>query len=322
MGNSSIIWSPIFSNLSRNLENGEGLTAIIAPFMKVDALSKLLELPGAREVAVITRWHPEEILSGVSDLAIYPLLKARGIPLYIHDSIHLKLLIFDSDRAFCSSANATSMGLGLRNHGNLEAGALVQLQLEDFLALQWLRNASRLVTDEVYDAYKACIAKAEQTEVTLPDLALPEETEQMFLLSMLPATESPERLWELYSAPESVMPSKEDQHRLVHDLCAYGLPMGLSRDDLDRRLGAGFRTNPFIKEIVALIKQEGSIRFGGVNDFIHRTCRDVPLPYRWEIKSTTSHLYNWLAHYYTEITWDRPNYSQVAYWRPNSQGSK
>jgi hypothetical protein len=315
---SSIIWSPILSNLSQNLGNGESLTTIIAPFMKADALSKILELPRTKELAVIARWHPEEILRGVSDLEIYPLLKKRGIPLYIHDSIHLKLFLFDSDRAFCSSANVTSMGLGLRHPGNLEAGALVPLQLEDFLALKGLRDASRLVTDEIYEAYKACIAEAEQTEVTLPDLTLPEETEQKFLLSMLPATESPEKLWELYSGIESVMLSKEDRHRLVHDLCAYNLPMGLSRDELDQRLGEGFRINPFIQEVVALIKQEGSIRFGGINDFIHRTCRDVPLPYRWEIKSTTSYLYNWLAHFYAEISWDRPSYSQVAYWRPDS----
>lgn len=263
---------------------------------------------------MITRWRPEEILKGVSDLEIYPLLKARGIPLYIHDTIHLKLLLFDSDRAFCSSANVTSMGLGLRPHGNQEAGALVSLQMKDFLALKDLRDAGRMVTDEIYEAYKACIEEVEQTEIVLPDLILPEETEQKFLLSMLPATESPQKLWELYSGLESGMLNKEDRHRLVHDLCAYNLPMGLSRDELDLRLGEGFRTNPFIQEVVALIEQEGSIRFGGVNDFIHRTCRDVPLPYRWEIKSTTAYLYNWLAYYYTEITWDRPNHSQVAYW--------
>ena len=315
MSSSSIIWSPILATLSQSLDNGEGLSAVIAPFIKIDALSKILELPVSDELTVITRWRPEEILKGVSDLEIYPLLKTRGIPLYIHNSIHLKLFLFDSDRAFCSSANVTSMGLGLGQHGNLEAGALVPLQMEDFLALKDLRDAGRLVTDEIYEAYKACIAEAEEIEVTLPTLTLPDEAEQKFLLSMLPATESPEKLWELYSGLESVMLSKEDRHRLVHDLCAYNLPMGLSRGDLDTHLGEGFRSNPFIQEVVALIKQEGSIRFGGVNDFIHRTCRDVPLPYRWEIKSTTAYLYNWLAYYYTEITWGRPNHSQVAYWR-------
>jgi hypothetical protein len=314
MSNSSITWSPILPNLSQSLEKDESLSIIIAPFIKAVALENLLELPNTDELVVIARWRPEDILRGVSDLEIYPLLKKRGIPLYIHDSIHLKLFLFDSDRAFCSSANVTSMGLGLRDPGNLEAGALVPLQFEDFLPLKRIRDASRLVTDEIYEAYKAYIAEAEQTEVTLPDLALPEEAEQRFLLSMLPATESPAKLWEHYFGLESSILSKEDRHRLVHDLCEYDQPMGLSRGELDVRLGKGFRSNPFIQEIVALIKQEGSIRFGGVNDFIHRTCRDVPLPYRWEVKSTTANLYNWLACYYSEITWDRPQHSQVIYW--------
>lgn len=46
----------------------------------------------------------------------------------------------------------------------------------------------------------------------------------------------------------------------------------------------------------------------------HLLKEDVPLPYRWEIKDNTRIFYNWLAHFFDEITWDRPNYSQVIYW--------
>lgn len=314
MGNSAIIWSPILANLSEYLDDGERLTTIIAPFIKVDALCKILDLPKSEELSVIARWRPDEILRGVSDLAVYPLLKEMRIPLYIHDSIHLKLFLFDSDRAFCSSANVTSMGLGFRDPGNEEAGALATLKFEDFLHLKRLRDDSRLVTDEVYEAYLKCIDGIDLDPPNLPEVDLPNISDQKFLLSMLPATKSPEKLWDLYSTLGSAPLGNDERHRVVHDLCTYKLPTGLSRNELDQRLGKGFRDNPFIREIVQLIKLKGSIRFGGVNDFIHRTCRDVPLPYRWEIKSTTAHLYNWLAYYYTEITWDRPSYSQVAYW--------
>jgi hypothetical protein len=320
MINSEIIWSPILSNLSKYLENGEGLTSIIAPFIKADALCQILDLPISEELSVIARWRPDEILRGVSDLAVYPILKERGFPLYINDTIHLKLLLFDSDRVFCSSANISSMGLGLRDPGNLEAGALATLKFDDFLHLKRLRDESRLVTDEVYEAYVKCIEGIELDLPKIPEVDLPNISDQKFLLSMLPATESPEKLWDLYSTLGIVPLGNDERHRVVHDLCTYKLPTGLSRNELDQRLGKGFRDNPFIREIVDLIKLKGSIRFGGVNDFIHRTCRDVPLPYRWEIKSTTAHLYNWLAYYYTEITWDRPSYSQVAYW--NSEKSK
>jgi hypothetical protein len=314
MNDTAIIWTPILTNLSRYLEADERLSAVIAPFMKVTALEHLLELPNDDEIYVITRWLPEEIIRGVSDIGIYPLLKKRGIPLYIHSAIHLKIFLFDSDRAFCSSANITSMGLGLRDPGNLEAGALATLKFDDFLHLKLLRDESRLVTDEIYETYLKCVEGIELDLPKIPEVDLPNISDQKFLLSMLPATESPEKLWDLYSTLGIAPLGNDERHRVVHDLCTYKLPTGLSRNVLDQRLGKGFRDNPFIREIVELIKQKGSIRFGGVNDFIHRTCRDVPLPYRWEIKSTTAHLYNWLAYYYTEITWDRPNYSQVIYW--------
>jgi hypothetical protein len=314
MSNRGIIWTPILTNLSRNLEADERLSAVIVPFMKVTALENLLELPNADEIFVITRWLPEEIIRGVSDIGIYPLLKKRGIPLYIHNAIHLKIFLFDSDRAFCSSANVTSMGLGLKDQGNLEAGSFATLQIDDFLQLKRLRDDSLLVTDDVYEAYRNQLDGIELETFTIPEVHLPSMTDKRFLLSMLPATESPDILWQYYSTLGTTPLDKDAQHRVVHDLCNYKLPTGLTQIELDQRLGEGFRNNPFILEIVELIKQKGSIRFGEVNDFIHKTCRDVPLPYRWEIKSTTAHLYNWLAYYYTEITWDRPNYSQVVYW--------
>jgi hypothetical protein len=314
MNNAAIIWTPILTNLSRNLEEDERLCAAIAPFMKVTALEHLLKLPNADEIFVITRWLPEEIIRGVSDIDIYPLLKKRGIPLYIHNAIHLKIFLFDSDRAFCSSANVTSMGLGLKDQGNFEAGALVTLQFDDYLELKRLRDDSLLVTDDIYEAYRNQLDGIQLPTSTIPKVHLPSIADKRFLLSMLPATESPDILWQYYSTLGTTQLNKDAQHRVVHDLCNYKIPTGLTQNELGQRLREGFRNNPFILEIVGLIKQKGSIRFGEVNDFIHRTCRDVPLPYRWEIKSTTANLYNWLAYYYTEITWDRPNYSQVAYW--------
>jgi hypothetical protein len=313
-----MIWSPIHFNLTKALRSNEALSAIISPFIKVDALERLLELPYTDDLAVIARWQPEEILRGVSDLEIYPLLKGRSIPLYIHGSIHLKLLLFDSDRVFCSSANITSNGLGLRGPANTEAGTLVSMLFDDFISLKRIRDNSLLVTDEIYEAYRHCVDNAVLRESTIPDLDLPKTPDQRYLLSMLPASENPQTLLSHYLAPEDSSHNKDHRHRIIHDLCTYNLPAGLPAEAVNEQLRDGFRKNPFIQEIVERIKDEGSLRFGAVNNFIHSTCRDVPLPYRWEIKSTTANLYNWLACYYSEITWDRPQHSQVIYWNDSS----
>jgi hypothetical protein len=103
--------------------------------------------------------------------------------------------------------------------------------------------------------------------------------------------------------------------RAAHDLAVFGIPSGLPRSEFDKQLGAKFCQTPFVTDFVELLKSERSLRFGAVNDWIHKKCEDVPLPYRWEIKDNTRFFYDWLTHYLPDITWDRPNYSQVIYWK-------
>ena len=52
---------------------------LVAPFIKIAALSKLLQsLPNELiSVRCVTRWHPEEILAGVSDLEVFDLFEGR-----------------------------------------------------------------------------------------------------------------------------------------------------------------------------------------------------------------------------------------------------
>jgi hypothetical protein len=77
----------------------------------------------------------------------------------------------------------------------------------------------------------------------------------------------------------------------------------------------GFLSNVFVKKIIDHIKQAGSLRFGEVTTWIHTNCRDVPVPYRWEVKQATHVLYNWLAYYVPEISWSVPGQrSQVIVW--------
>ena len=81
------------------------------------------------------------------------------------------------------------------------------------------------------------------------------------------------------------------------------------------RLGSAFLSTPFVVELVQLLKEEGSLSFGQVNDWIHSKCDDVPLPYRWDLKKNTHILYDWLSTFASEISWDRPRHSQILRWK-------
>jgi hypothetical protein len=67
-----------------------------------------------------------------------------------------------------------------------------------------------------------------------------------------------------------------------------------------------------------LIKKEKNARFGLVNEWLQQNCSDKPTPYRWELKATTRCLYDWLAYFFPEISWDRPSYSMILRWSPQS----
>ena len=73
---------------------------------------------------------------------------------------------------------------------------------------------------------------------------------------------------------------------------------------------------------MCLIKNERSARFGQVNEWITELCSDKPTPYRWELKSSTNKLYDWLDYFFDEISWDVPGrHSQVIYWDESNKNS-
>ena len=286
----------------------------IVPFVTVEALERLLaEGRASSELRVVARWRPEDIRSGVSDLAIYPALANRGIPFYVNSDIHLKLYVFESNTAFCGSANLTARGLGYTHAANLEAGVYVDLHRSDWTRLYNLIAGSRQVDDEIFQRYEdyAGDVRAPTKAVPLPDLLGPPK---VFTISSLPAVESPERLAELYFSP-GAGESAEEIRRAAHDLAVFNIPEGLDPDNFNERLALGFKGSPFVSAFVNLLKEIGSLRFGAVADWLHQHCEDVPLPYRWEIKANTRILYDWLEYFFMEIRWHRPRHSQVIYWQ-------
>ncbi len=311
-----LIWGPVCQPLQEYLLSGDRLLLLISPFISLDALRRFLQnTQGHNEIKVVTRWRPEDLVSGVSDIAIYPYLKERRIPLYINHDIHLKLYIFSSNNAFSTSGNLTLRGFGYSEQSNIEVGGFVQLTQADWSRIYALIKISKQVDEDMYQRCKRYIEscpKVVKSATPPPDLY---GTPKSYTLSTLPAMETPIKLAEYYIDPNRPGYSAEEIRRATHDIVIFAIPPGLSNAELDNQLSDSFRRTPFVIEFVELLKTEKSLRFGAVNDWIYRMCEDVPLPYRWDIKENTRIFYNWLERYFTEIVWDRPNHSQVIYWR-------
>jgi len=310
-----LIWQPVHAAIDERGASGDRLFWVVAPFVKLEALARLFETAKPAEgLKLVCRWLPSDLVSGTSDLEVFDYLSSRGCQLYVNGQVHMKLYVFESNRAMITSGNLTLRGLGYVESPNIEIGQWVDLSAPDWLKLHGVVRESRLITPEIYARFEAYVKASPPPSAapTAPDLLGPA---RKYTLASLPATDSPEALAEFYFNRTGFQSMPEIARRGFQDLATYGISDSIeSREAFDRALGDAFRKSPFVVDFVAHLRERGDLHFGAVNTWIHDKCEDVPLPYRWEIKPTTHAFYNWLARFVPGISWDRPNYSQVIYW--------
>ena len=311
-----LIWSPIHEYLEGQIKNNKSIRLLISPFITQGALKSLVEAcKDVSQLKIITRWTGADILSGVADLDIYNYLHSKRIPLYLHNSIHLKLFVFDSASAFHTSGNITHKGLGLSHDSNIEIGCLVSLSVHDWKQIFNILNQSFSVDDATYERARAYLLKNKKDIIGVPPLNLNPVQDKDFSTLSLPASASPDYLYRFYELrQEDHATSDELTPAYIHDMLLYDMPEGLGRDEFFVILNANFKRHPFISSIVSMIKEFRTARFGQVNAWLQRECSDRPTPYRWELKTNTRILYTWLEYFYSQITWDRPNYSMIIRW--------
>ena len=294
----------------RNVLDDQTTQIFISPFIQRHALETLLAQSRNTNLKIITRWNPQDICSGVSDIDIYPYLCEQHLPLYIHPDIHLKLLITET-AAFLMSSNITNRGLGLSNKSNVEVGCFVTLAHPDWINIYKLLDESVRVTDTIYEMaiqYRDANSVAPRS---LPELKLEDEIRGFSILD-LPATESPTTLREYYFHIQTNV--GQHSNACIHDLLNFQIRPNLNEDEFIENLRHAFRAKPFITSFVQYLRNRSSLSFGQVKQWLQQTCADQPTPYRWELTENTQYLYIWLDYFFEEISWDRPNYSMVIKW--------
>ena len=204
-------------------ENAEGEIAVIAPFIKVDALRSLLEvIPAGPHLRCVSRWLPREIAAGVSDPEILDLLETRGnFSLSLVDRLHAKLYIA-GDRCLAGSANVTLAGLGEGGDGsNIEV--LVETTIGEPGIAATLEAISR--------AERPATRSMAQTARRLAD-SLASSTASTVALNApwFPGSRRPEQAYRIYSQPPSGFVGAAD-HVLLADLASSNLPPGLEEGE-------------------------------------------------------------------------------------------
>lgn len=251
-------------------------------------------LDTAIEKKLVVRFRPDDILSGASDLEIYPYCKQHGWKLYFRLDLHAKTYIFDNLRCIVGSANATNSGLSFHNPGNYEIATICTLEANDVLSLEQLIRGSVEMNDNIYDQMQHFLAN----HIThSPNLQWPQPIADLFVpdYSILFTEDFP-----LCSHPNEAN---------FDDLAFLDLPCPVSSG----AISLAFRHAKCFRWLIDLLEKQNpkEMYFGAVTVALHNTLLNEPKPYRREVKELLSNLLNWIVDLdMPEFKIDRPSHSQ------------
>lgn len=269
---------------------------IFVPYIKTSVLSKLVgRIQG--KIVIVTTWEPKDLLSGSSDLYLYPFCKERGIALYVTEGLHLKVYSLGLNSAILATGNISQRGL--LPEGNYEVAIMIdRLTNEDRLFFSKIRNTARLVNDYMYHKLKNWYDTNKTKIVNEPrfsDIASGPERND-FSIASLPMTRSVSELVSGYvNISQGLEPSDNDEIDacIFHDLANYHIELGLSRDEFVKVLALKFFDHPFIRKMDEFISPE--TYFGRIKEWIQNNCTDVPVPSRRELTGNVQVLLEWFV---------------------------
>lgn len=269
---------------------------LFVPYIQAGVLARLLDNIENRTV-IVTTWEPTDLLSGSSDLAVYPYCRERGIALYVSEMMHLKVYSVGLDSAIVATGNVSWRGL--MPEGNYEAAAAVEhLTNEDRLFFEAIRANAKLVDDPMYSELRNWV-RLNAVDAPKPPVlkdVIPAPDRDDFLVSALPMTHSVDALAAGYARMRSDRDPSDDPDVsacVFHDLANYSMPMGLSDGEFRRELSNRFFSHPFIRRMDEFIAPEAY--FGRIKEWIQNNCTDVPVPSRRELTGNVQVLLEWFV---------------------------
>jgi hypothetical protein len=295
------IWtSDLYAHFSEFASSAQESLYVIAPFIRVEALNVVLGGVDLQRVTVVTTWTTKDVLGRATDIDVYPYLRSRGWHLYLHPGLHAKLLVSDADTAIVTSANITKPGLGLAESSNVECALKTSsLSLTERLWLMNLVRKSLLVGDEYFLAFKRHVERQQpcKLEINVEEFnATPFLERQVFLLSSLPQSNSPEVLLaniDKLRANNDTELSHREIIKTLHDMTLFALDLQTSHHENWVRLQRNFFSNPFIRAFAASITPRKF--FGEAKMWIQKNCADAQVPRRRDLTGHTRVLYDWFV---------------------------
>ena len=221
---------------------------IVAPYMKTEALARVLERisPNAT-LTCVSRWTPQDVSSGATDLGCRALAHARNGEFLLHNRLHAKYYRFD-DQVLIGSANLTGTGMSLAGHGNLEilCHAPPQFVPEQFEAD--LLSKAFPVSDNDFALWSQITPVRPRSNETAMDVSLDLE-------SWKPTTRRPEYLWLAHQKYSEQIPSDEQLRLAEAEIAFLGIPPNVSESEFTNLVKLNLLASPFTRDVMATTGQ-------------------------------------------------------------------
>jgi len=275
--------------LLRSAARARKCAILIAPYIKEHALRHILNAIAADvSVCVVTRWRPDEVASGVSDLTVLDLLDARpGSKLLLFSSLHAKYYRFDGS-VLVGSANLTGAALGWSPSPNLELlvetpWPAPELESLESLAIQGSVRATR-------DIQAAVLLASQAFERVPQEIPSPSTTSAGDVF--LPRTRNPEILYRAYASPDPDLTAAATE-QTDDDLRALSLPAGLSQEQFRAVVGSLLLQSP----VVAFVDEMATSprRFGEARHLLREHLAQVGVDR--DVTETWQTLMRWLTYF-------------------------
>ena len=233
---------------------------IAAPYIKIDALQRLLALVTAgATIACVTRWNPNDVRAGASDVECRPLILERGGAFRLHPDLHAKYYRCDTN-VLVGSANLTTSGMGYSGVGNLEILCEPSATFDAAAFEARLLAESREISDEEFADWIAL--QTILSEVNPDSSAIVEDS----ISQWHPSTRDPEHVWLLYrDLPQHI--ASDDELRLAQsDLDSLRVPSGLDRERFEAWVRVHLYASAFTSAIVGRPDMEETVMWQQVAD--------------------------------------------------------
>jgi len=239
---------------------------LVAPYIKRPILAQLLAATKSSvSVQVVTRWLPQDIRAGVTDIEVWDVVKGRSDScLRLRQDLHAKYYRAD-DHCLVGSANLTGAALGLSAAPNLEVLIGVKANSVELNGFEARLLAGVVDVDD--DLARLTQEAVDQLPVPndFEEPAQIEPIETMPLATWVPSLRQPEDLFMAYQGQLDVLTSVA-RRCAIADLNMLCVPPGLNESTFRTIVGATLLQMPIVAAVGRFITEPR--RFGEVRDLL------------------------------------------------------